>query len=491
MKDFIKSDSKKFPIVYEINTRLWLNELSERNGKPLTLATIPEHELQRWRDLKIDYIWLMGVWSPSERGRQIALAHHGLHAEYSQTLPDWRDSDVGSSPYSIAAYTVSSLLGGNAALKKFRERLSDYNIKLMLDFVPNHVALDHPWLTEHPEYFIEVSKHVARQEPAAYFSPDGEQYFACGRDPYFPAWTDTLQLNYANPALRDAMRSVLEHLARQCDAVRCDMAMLELESVFNRTWASLTGEMTVEFWGSAIDAVKSGRPDFLFIAEAYWDTEWTLQQLGFDYCYDKRLYDRVADADIRGIKSHLAALITFQRQLVRFTENHDEVRAVKRFAYNNRAALMLALTLPGMKLLHEGQLDGCAVKVPVQLLRRPKELADSGLLHFYQRLSHLFLSPAIQRGDFNLLELGGIGSDAVIGYERFYGKHVAHFYTLINLTNAMQEVYFYTKAFDDITSYEHVEVISTEPRYSPQFDLWAGGITLRLRPHEGLVVVVR
>ncbi|MCS6988481.1 MAG: alpha-amylase family glycosyl hydrolase [Chloroherpetonaceae bacterium] len=478
----------RFPLVYEINARVWLRELSKKHGKPITLASVPETEFQRWKQHRFDAIWLMGVWKPSPKGREIALHHRGLWQEYSRALPDWTADDVACSPYCIAEYATAEELGGESGLQKFRERLHANGMKLILDFVPNHVALDHPWLSLRPDYFIAAPKSLALQSED-FYSPDGERFFACGKDPYFPAWTDTLQLNYANPSLRKAMIQTLRTVAEKCDGVRCDMAMLELKSVFNRTWGWLAGEMTEEFWIEAISQIKTFRSDFLFIAEAYWDTEWTLQQMGFDFTYDKKLYDRLHRRDIFGVKGHLSANWDYQRKMVCFSENHDEERAVARFGENARAVMLLVLTMPGMRLVHQGQIEGYSRRLPVQLLRRYDEAGDERIAQFYQRLSHALQNPAITCGNFQLLNARG--DQDVIAFARRCGDRIAQTFTLVNLSDFPKEIRFETDAFDDVESYEHVEVITTEPRHSPQFDLWNGGISVRLRAREGLLFVAK
>lgn len=478
----------KFPLVYEINARVWLRELSQKRGAPISLADVPETEFQKWKQHRFDAIWLMGVWKPSAKGREVALQHRGLWQAYARALPDWTADDVACSPYCVAEYVVSDDLGGESALQKFRDRLRANGMALILDFVPNHVALDHPWLSLRPDYFIAAPRSLAAQSED-YYSPDGERYFACGKDPYFPAWTDTLQLNYANPDLRKAMIQILRTLAEKCDGARCDMAMLALKSVFNRTWQWLAGEMTDEFWTEAIAQTKAINPDFLFIAEAYWDTEWTLQQMGFDFTYDKTLYDRLRRRDIFGVKGHLSANWEFQRKMVCFSENHDEERAVVAFGANARAVMLLILTMPGMRLLHQGQLEGYSRRLPVQLLRRYDEAGDERIGQFYQRLSHALRNPAITCGNFELLNTWG-DSD-VIAFTRRCGAGIAQIFTLVNLNDAPKAVHFHANAFDDIESYEHVEVITTEPKHSPQFDLWNGGLSVRLRGNEGLLFIAK
>jgi hypothetical protein len=149
-------------------------------------------------------------------------------------------------------------------------------------------------------------------------------------------------------------------------------------------------------------------PDFLFIAEAYWDKEWELQQQGFDFCYDKRLYDRLEHESAESVYLHLCADRVFQDKLLRFIENHDEPRAAAAFnADKHRAAAVAALTLPGARLVYKGQMEGLRVRLPVFLGRRPEEASDSDLLSFYLQLFGALKTGDFMQGDWQLCERSG------------------------------------------------------------------------------------
>lgn len=483
------SNAVKYPLVYEINTRVWLRELSQKAQKQITLANIPLSEFHRWRDLNFNAIWLMGVWTPSQKGRQLALENPDYREDYFRALPDWTPDDLASSPYSIVNYQVATDLGGDSALEKFRSQLAEHEIKLILDFVPNHTALDHPWVETFPDFYVQVSADVYKQTPSNYYSPKEGLYLTCGRDPYFPPWVDSLQLNYANPDVHDAMIANLKKVAGMCDGVRCDMAILQLKDIYNQIWQSLSGEMPEEFWERAIAEVKRKQPHFLFIAEAYWNKEWELQRLGFDFTYDKRFYDWLCVGDIQSIKSHLQSDWSFQERLVRFIENHDEPRATEALQKNHKVAALVTLTAPGMHLVHEGQIEGARIKQAIRLLRRQPEPADQCVQGFYERVLRIMRQTPISRGTFNLLELQGDDNSQVIGFERRNGVKSRLLITLANFSDRPIELSFKTDGFDLAESYEHIEIISTEKFSSPQFDLWPGGITIRLRAHEGLLFV--
>ena len=400
----------RFPVVYEINAWVWMRQLSAAAGAPVTFATVPQAELERIASYGFDGVWLMGVWRRSARGRSVAREHPGLQEEFRRALPDYRAEDVVGSPYCVAEYTVDQTLGGDAGLADLRQRLDRLGLRLMLDFVPNHLAVDHHWIDAHPERLVHGGEEAVRGEPGNYFAtgPEGgaaSRVFAHGRDPCYSGWTDTVQIDYRRPAARRAMTEILLSIAERCDGARCDMAMLVTREVFGRTWGGDFEPPRAEFWPAAITDLRARHPGFLTLAEVYWDMEWELQQQGFDYTYDKRLYDRLLSGDAAAVRSHLVADMAFQERLARFVENHDERRAAEAFGLErSRAASVLALTLPGFRLFHEGKLDGCRVKLPVQLGRRPNEEAVPGLADFYRRLLAALRHPVFHDGQWRLLE---------------------------------------------------------------------------------------
>ncbi len=398
------------PVILEINSWPWLADLERRFDRPLTLAEVPGTVWDEMAGRGIDALWLMGVWERSPAGLAIARADPGLAGSLRAAVPDLAPGDVAGSPYSVRRYRVDERLGGPAGLAAARTELARRDLRLILDFVPNHVAPDHPAVAERPEWFIAGTPERLAADPGGWYAAGG-RVLARGRDPFFPAWPDVLQLNAFHPAVRQATVDTLGTIAGQCDGVRCDMAMLFVNEIFERTWGELVGPAPdEEFWPPVIGRVRAEHPGFLLLAEAYWDTEYLLQRQGFDFCYDKRLYDRLAHEDAGAVRQHLAADPAYQRRLVRFLENHDEPRAATAFpADRHRAAVVCVATLPGATMWHEGQFEGRRVRLPVFLTRRPDEPVDEELAGFYRRL--LAVAPAVRRGDWLALDVRGWPDD--------------------------------------------------------------------------------
>lgn len=393
----------RYPALLQINTRVWLNRLSHEAGKRITLADIDDATIDGFAEQRFDWIWLLSVWQTGAAGRAVSRGNPQWRAEFKAILPDLTEDDICGSGFAITAYTVGDALGGERALAQFREKLARRGIKLLLDFVPNHTAPDHTWVKAHPDYYIEGSQEALANAPQNYLrvqTDHGPEILAYGRDPNFPGWPDTLQLNYGNPDLQAARVNELIAIAGKCDGIRCDMAMLLLPEIFRRTWG-ITPE---PFWPRATAAVHAKYPAFIFMAEVYWDLEWILQQQGFDYCYDKRLYDRLRDGHAAPIRGHLLAGLDYQDKLVRFLENHDEPRAASEFSWpRHRAAAIITYFSPGLRFFHQGQFDGARLRVPTHLCRGPIEPTNPEIAAFYTRLLRVLKTSAYRDGAWSQL----------------------------------------------------------------------------------------
>ena len=396
------------PVIYEVNTAVWLAELSRAAGEPVTLATVPDSAWDAVTPAGADAVWLMGVWERSPEGLALANANPGLLESFHEALPDVRPEDIIGSPYCVHRYVADERFGGPSGLAAARAALVTRGLRLILDYVPNHVAPDHPWVTSNPEFFIRGDEDDVKADPAGWLSAGG-QVLAHGRDPYFPPWPDVVQLNAFAPQAREATARTLTEIADQCDAIRCDMAMLMTNDVFAKTWGDRAGQRPdEEFWPAVITGLRARHPETVLIAEAYWDMEWTLQRQGFGFCYDKRLYDRILDMDPGAVRDHLRAGLDYQSRLLRFLENHDEPRIASKLPPDmQRAAAVAIATLPGATMWHEGQFEGREVRVPVFLQRRPAEPADEDLAAWYRDLLVAVAGHRVRTGDWQLLEAAG------------------------------------------------------------------------------------
>ena len=399
---------RRHPHLYEINTRVFLHRMSAKYGRHLTLAAIPDEEWKSIAGRGFDLVWLMGVWQRSPGARRAALQNRELRRELDSALPGWKEGDVDGSPYAVYGYDLDDGLGDKAELAQLKSKLNAIGLGLILDFVPNHLALDHPWTISHPQRFVAGKATDAWAHPGWFYQIDGGVYFAHGRDPNFPPWSDTVQVNFYSADMREALTCELQRIASVADGVRCDMAMLAVNRIFGDTWGKITRETppATEFWSEAIERVKHQRPDFQFLAEVYWGFERELQHMGFDFTYDKPFYDRLRSSTPSDVRSHLLAGDLYQKRSTRFIENHDEARAVVAFGRERSlAAAAVIATVPGLRFFHDGQLEGRRVRLPVQLVREPEEADDAEIMQFYRQLLSVCNEAVFHDGECKLVEV--------------------------------------------------------------------------------------
>jgi hypothetical protein len=402
--------SRRHPHLYQLNTWAWLDELSRTAGRTIMLRDVPDAEWDTIKALGFDLVYLLGIWKRSPAGRRIFRADAASFPIFDHALPGWTMESVIGSPFSIVAYVPDPRIGTWDDIDAVRAKLHARGMRLMLDFVPNHTGPDHPWIVEHPDYFIQGRELDFQHNPSDFLliEPEGKApYFvARGRDPYFAPWADTAQIDYFNETARAALVDLLTIIGGHCDGLRCDMAMLMLNAVFGRTWGHLLAERprpTREFWPDAIAALPA---DFVWMAEVYWDMEAELQALGFTYTYDKRLYDRLKAGNVGDIRGHLGADAGYQGHMARFLENHDEARSLATFGRDKVPVLAaLIATLPGLRFFHQGQFTGKEIHLPMPLSRAIDEPPDMELAKIYEHILAIGADNAFHTGDWTLLEV--------------------------------------------------------------------------------------
>jgi hypothetical protein len=404
---------RRHPLLFEISAWPWLERLSHEEQRVVTLATVPGNRWDRMAEDGFDALFLMGVWQRSAIGRDIARADREIVAEYDRILPGWTEADVPGSPYSIQAYEPDDRIGGWQGLDTARHELKSRGISLILDFVPNHTGFDHAWIADYPERYVLGTEEDQRLAPADFRSVDvrGRPVsIACGRDPHFAPWTDVAQLNYFNPDTRLAVQATLRDISAHCDGVRCDMAMLVLNDVFDRTWRQLLRDdwprPATEFWPETTRML----PELLYLAEVYWGLEGRLLDQGFTFAYDKRLLDGLHSPQRAAhTRDLLSASFPDPSRLARFLENHDEPRSAATLGGLLAAAASVLVSLPGMRFFFDGQLEGRRIKVPVQLARWPEESPDEALCALYKRALTFARDEVLHEGDWKLLTVSAAG----------------------------------------------------------------------------------
>ncbi len=393
----------------EIHSFAFMHRMRRKYGPDLTLGTIPRSEWEEIASRGFSLVWLMGVWMRSAASRRCAIDDEGLRLAYDEALPGWDENDVAGSPYAVRSYRIDPHLGTDQDLLRAKGVINELGMGLVLDFVPNHLAVDHPWTESLPDCFVRGSKEDMQRDPALFFLTGQGRVLAHGRDPHFPPWSDTAQVDFFSARAREALAEELRHIAEYADGARCDMAMLAINEVFAGTWgkyAQHPAPPETEFWEEAISEVRAVRPGFVFIAEAYWGLEQRLRDLGFDYTYDKTLYDLMLHGSLHELRQYVRIDERVQRQYLRFIENHDEPRAAPAFGKerSSAAAVMMA-TLPGLHLFHDGQREGCAARMPVQLARRAEEHGDPETARFYDILLAFSSEEPLTTGTFKPLDV--------------------------------------------------------------------------------------
>lgn len=424
---------KQLRTMYLINTRLWFNGLGIKS-----IDDVPDTEWEKLFE-KYDNFWFMGIYRPSQKGQENAKKYW---EQYQYYLPDIdKEKDVVSSPFAVPEYYPNPAIANSwQEWDKMVEKLHQKGKRVFIDFVPNHTALDHPWVESHPEYYIQGDKQQYQDNPSHFveiIDNHGQiRYLAHGKDPYFDPWSDTLQLNYANLELQKRMEEELINLSKHADGFRCDMAVLITPDVFLKTWGSyLSNEekqnlesslqnrdedkqnLEFSFWRRVVSRLKEattreGENKFELIAEAYWEVD-KIEKY-FDFIYNHDLYKQIVETLGNGpnidLKSHLDYLLrnpnNDKKHWVFYTENHDEKRAVDAMdeQFSKPAAVLSAMIKNSIFMVNQGQEVGCRYHPPMQVFRCRKEDINQSMAKFYDELILIRRSRLFQTGDIKIIE---------------------------------------------------------------------------------------
>jgi len=400
------------PSVIELSARPWLYELSKKYGRTIkALSDVPLDEFLYYKKRGIDVVWLMGVWKVGAAGLNHDRTDPSLLAGFKKLLPDFTLDDVIGSPYAVVEYTCNPELcpNGDSDLVTLRKKLHDNGLFLMLDFVPNHSALDSPWISDIGLY-VRAPKNSGPPYDKSKYTSDGIAYGNC---PYSSPWTDVAQLNYWNPALRKHMKTQLLHVSSLADAVRCDMAYIVLNDPFGSTWKTELDSWgwtkpDTEFWADPISEAKK-QYGTKFLAETYSDYFWLLQKQGFDWTYDKELLDRFKSGNLDNIRGWLDYTKSVRSHMCSFIENHDEDRGVATIGSVEKAdsAANIAYTIPGLRFYFQDQEHGFKNKLDVHLRRAASEKSSHEAEVFYSNLTSILKEDVFRNGNFANVQING------------------------------------------------------------------------------------
>ena len=407
------------------STLVWLDQLAKQYARDVTrLDQVPDQELDRLAAFGVNALWLIGVWERSPASRRIKqLAGN---------------PDAAASAYAVFDYAIAGELGGEDAWRGLRDRAAARGIRLASDMVPNHVGLDSRWVVEHPEWFLQRSDcpYPAYTFDGPELSSDGRvslkledhywdktdaavvfkrtdrtsgdtRFLYHGNDGTSFPWNDTAQLDYLNPAAREAVIQAILAVARRFPIIRFDAAMTLAKKHIQRLWFPEPGSggaipsraglgvtraqfdrlMPREFWREVVDRVAAEAPGTLLLAEAFWLMEgYFVRTLGMHRVYNSAFMVMLRDERNADYRRVLRNTLEFDPDIlqrwVNFLNNPDERTAVDQFGRGEKyfGVCTLMSTLPGLPMFGHGQIEGHEERYGMEFRRALRtEPVDEGL----------------------------------------------------------------------------------------------------------------
>jgi glycosidase len=389
------------------STLVWLDQLSKRYGRDIhTLDAIPEEELDILASRGFNALWLIGIWERSQASRRIKEL--------------CGNPEAAASAYSLFDYEIAWELGGWSALETLRAKTQARGIRLAADMVPNHTGLDSSWMRDRPELFIRRSTppfpsysysgenlsedrrfglwledhYYDRKDAAVTFKRvdfrTGEcSYVYHGNDGTSMPWNDTAQIDFLNPAAREAVKERILHVARNFPIIRFDAAMILAKRSFRRLWYPEPGAggaiasrfesamnidafneaIPAEFWREVVDMCASEAPETLLLAEAFWMMEgYFVRTLGMHRVYNSAFMNMLKNKQNAEYRQTIKNTLEFDKDIlkrfVNFMNNPDEDTAVAQFGKDDHyfGVCSLMATMPGLPMFGHGQIEGFTEK---------------------------------------------------------------------------------------------------------------------------------
>jgi hypothetical protein len=398
-------------LAYQVDARVWLGEERQRLKRPVMLDSIPASTLDAVADLGFRWLWLVGLWETSLASRGVSRRSALRLEEFREALPDLTLEDIVGSPHAVKEYRVSPELGGEEALEALRADLAQRDLRLLVDFVGNHVGLDHPWALGHPEFFIQGSEDDAARSPGAFWRVPGGHWLAHGAGPDSSPWPDTLQLNHRHSGLRAALWMEIEKVAAMADGIHCVNAALVSPDSISRTWgeravpADGTPPARGPFWSEAISRIRAIHPRFVFACDAQSGQLAAQEEESCDYLSDAPLRDALQLEDASLVRRCLSGQMGGGNRWLRSLESYGGARAAQAFRPEVLpAAALIEYMAPGLGAFQDGQIDGRRKGHNMHLSRRPEEPGDRELRGFHEALLEVLRRPEVDLGQWELLE---------------------------------------------------------------------------------------
>ncbi|MBQ2528953.1 MAG: alpha-amylase, partial [Treponema sp.] len=393
---------------------VWLFQLSKQYGRDITrLDQIPDEELNRLRDEGFTGLWLIGLWERSYASKRIKQING--------------NPEAAASAYSLLDYEIAGNLGGWEALDNLRRRCWARGIRLASDMVPNHTGMDGKWVIEHPDLFITTKDcpfpqysfngenlsqdgrvslyledhYYSKSDCAVCFKRVDNQtgdvtYIYHGNDGTGMPWNDTAQIDFLNPAAREAVIQQIMKVAANFPIIRFDAAMVLAKKHIRRLWYpepghggdiatrsqhALTTEqfeaaLPNEFWREVVDRCAQEMPDTLLLAEAFWMMEgYFTRTLGMHRVYNSAFMNMLKKEENQKYRDTVKNTIKFDPQVlkrfVNFMNNPDEETAVAQFGKGDKyfGVCTLMITMPGLPMFGHGQIEGFEEKYGMEYTR--------------------------------------------------------------------------------------------------------------------------
>lgn len=396
------------------STLVWLDQLSRKYGYEIRqLDQIPDQELDSIASRGFTGLWLIGLWERSEASRTIKQR--------------CGNPEAAASAYALYSSEISQSIGGWEALEHLRSRCLERGIRLAADMVPNHTGIDSRWVHDHPDWFLSLpympyptysfnsdnlssnpdigiylEDHYYQQSDAAVvfkrvdFRKGETRYLYHGNDGSSIPWNDTAQLDYLNPALREAVIQTILHVARNFPIIRFDAAMTLAKKHIHRLWFPAPGSggdipsrsehglsdaefnrlMPKEFWRDVVNRIGAEVPGTLLLAEAFWMMEgYFVRNLGMHRVYNSAFMNMLKNEENANYRETIKNTLTFDpeilKRFVNFMNNPDEETAIAQFGDGDKyfGICTLMVTMPGLPMFGHGQIEGFTEKYGMEYQR--------------------------------------------------------------------------------------------------------------------------